>query len=130
MAKWRFWVVVKMIHVNNVRWGGVDILPFWSLVSFSEAATIDKFDNIVNNIIIHIIAQLKWNLLMWNQTHKLILIKKLIIKTQNLKLVMVLEYQNIKTILRKAMLQIGLKKSLWLKKLKILGCVFVVDMYF
>ena len=130
MAKWRFWVVVKMIHVNNVRWGGVDILPFWSLVSFSEAATIDKFDNIVNNIIIHIIAKLKWNLLMWNQTHKLILIKKLIIKTQNLKLVMVLEYQNIKTLLRKAMLQIGLKKSLWLKKLKILGRVFVVDMYF
>ena len=29
-----------------------------------------------------------------------------------------LEYQNIKTILWKAMLQIGLKKFLWLKKLK------------
>ena len=31
-----------------------------------------------------------------------------------------LEYQNIKTFLQKAMYQIGLKKLLWLKKLKTL----------
>ena len=36
------------------------------------------------------------------------------------KLVILLEYQNIKTFLQKAMFQIGLKKFLWLKKLKIL----------
>ena len=35
-----------------------------------------------------------------------------------LKLVMLLEYQNIKIFLQKAMFPIGLKKFLWLKKLK------------
>ena len=35
---------------------------------------------------------------------------------QNLKLVTMLEYRNIKTFLGKAMLQISLKNSLWLKK--------------
>ena len=47
------------------------------------------------------------------------------IKILNLKLVKLLEYQNIKTFLQKAMLQIGLKKFLWLKKFKKLcrGCV-------
>ena len=38
----------------------------------------------------------------------------------NLKLVILLEYQNIKTFLQKAMFQIDLKKFLWLKKLKTL----------
>ena len=40
-------------------------------------------------------------------------------KIQNLKLVIMLEYQNKKTFLLKDILQIGLKKFLWLKKLKI-----------
>ena len=48
------------------------------------------------------------------------LIKKLIIKILNLKLVIVKEYQNKKTILLKVTIQIGLKKYLLLKKLKIL----------
>ena len=47
------------------------------------------------------------------------LVKKLIIKILNLKLVILLEYQNIKIFLKKVTLQIGLK-FLWLKKLKIL----------
>ena len=34
------------------------------------------------------------------------------------KLVVLLEYQNIKTFLQKAMSQIGLKKFFWLKKVK------------
>ena len=38
--------------------------------------------------------------------------KKLMIKTQNLKLVISIEYQNIKTFLQKAMSQIDLKKIL------------------
>ena len=42
------------------------------------------------------------------------------IKTLNLKLLILLEYQNIKTFLQKAMFQIGLKKFLRLKKLKTL----------
>ena len=41
-------------------------------------------------------------------------------KILNLKLVKLLEHQNIKTFLQKITLQIGLKKFLWLKKLKIL----------
>ena len=46
------------------------------------------------------------------------LINTFAIKILNLKLVILLEYQNIKTYLQKAMFQIGLKKLLWLKKLK------------
>ena len=38
----------------------------------------------------------------------------------NLKLMILLEYQNTKTFLQKAMFQIGLKKFLWLNKLKTL----------
>ena len=41
-------------------------------------------------------------------------------KILNLKLVILLEYQNIKTFLKNAMFQIGLKKLLQLKKLKTL----------
>ena len=46
--------------------------------------------------------------------------KKLIIRILNLKLVILLEYQYIKTFLQKAVFQIGQKKLLSLKKLKIL----------
>ena len=42
------------------------------------------------------------------------------IKIRHLKLVILLEYQNIKTFLQKVTFQIGLKNFLWLKKLKIL----------
>ena len=45
-----------------------------------------------------------------NQAHILTLVKKLMIKLLNLKLVTLLEYQNIKTFLQKAMFQIGLQK--------------------
>ena len=48
------------------------------------------------------------------------LAKKLIIKILNLKSVILLEHQNIKTFLQKATSQIGLKELLWLKKLKAL----------
>ena len=47
------------------------------------------------------------------------LIKKLIIKILNLKLVIMLEYQNTKTFLLKGICLIGVKKYLLLKKLKI-----------
>ena len=42
------------------------------------------------------------------------------IKSLNLKLLVLLEYQNIKIFLRNVTFQIDLKKILWLKKLKIL----------
>ena len=49
-------------------------------------------------------------------------------KDSNLKLVILLQYQNIKTFLQKTMFQIGLKKFLWLKKFKTLysGHMFFV----
>ena len=56
---------------------------------------------------------------MKNETHILTLVNKLMLKILNLKLVILLEYQNIKRFLQKAMLQIGLK-FLLLQKLKIL----------
>ena len=71
---------------------------------------IDKLDDVVNEdnntyiLIIHILN----------------ILKKLMIKILNLKLVIILQYQNTKTFLLKDILQIGLKKFLWLKKLKIL----------
>ena len=43
-----------------------------------------------------------------NPTHILTLVKKLMIKILNLKLVVLLEYQNIETLLQKVIFQIGL----------------------
>ena len=56
---------------------------------------------------------------MKNETHILTLVNKLMLKILNLKLVILLEYQNMKRFLQKAMFQIGLK-FLLLQKLKIL----------
>ena len=42
-------------------------------------------------------------------------------------MVILLEYQDIKTFLQKAIFQIGLKKLLWLKKLKTLLCAYVTS---
>ena len=44
--------------------------------------------------------------------HILTLVKKLIVKTLNLNLMILLEYQNIKLVLQKVTLQIGEKKIL------------------
>ena len=65
-------------------------------------------------------AQLKLSLFMLILACVLTLIKKLMIKNINLKLVILLEHQNRKTILQKAIFQIGLKKFWRLKKLKAL----------
>ena len=48
------------------------------------------------------------------------LVKKLMLNILNLKLVMLLEYQNIKTFLHKVMFQIGLERFLRLEKLEAL----------
>ena len=53
------------------------------------------------------------------KVHILILKKKLIIEILNLRLMKMLEFQNIKTFLLKDTLQIDLKKFLLLVKLKI-----------
>ena len=88
--------------------------------STSENVYIDKLDDIVN----------KYN----NKYHKTIKIKpvdvksnaynnsgkKVKLKILNLQLAMLLEYQNMKIFLQKAMFQNDLKNSSWLRKLKIL----------
>ena len=49
----------------------------------------------------------------WNKIDKyMTVVKKLMIKILNLKLVILLEYQNIKIFLQKIKLQIGLRKFL------------------
>ena len=86
------------------------------MTSISKNVYIDKLDDIVNK---------------YNTYHRTIkmkpvnvkpsaYLKKLMMKLLNLKLVILLEYQNIKTFLQKAMFQIDLKKFLLLQKLKIL----------
>ena len=53
-----------------------------------------KLDDIVNEYKMHIIEQLNRNLLMLKVTHILTLVKKLMIKILNFKLVIMEEYQN------------------------------------
>ena len=65
------------------------------MTSVSKNVYREKLDDIVN----------KYN-------NVLTLVKKLIIKTQTLELVTLLEYQNVKTFLQNIMFQIGLKRFL------------------
>ena len=84
------------------------------MTSISKNMYIDKLDNIINkyNNTYHSTIKIK------PVDARLSLVKKLITKIRNLKLVILLEFQNIKTIWQKAMFQISLKKFLWLKSLK------------
>ena len=89
------------------------------MTSVSKNIYIDKLDDIVN----------KYN----NTYHSTIQMKRADVKSNTyiessqkindknpkFKLVILWEYQNIETFLQKVTLEIGLKKSLWLKKLKI-----------
>ena len=90
------------------------------MTSISKNMYIDKLDNIINkyNNTYHSTIKIK------PVDERSSLVKKLITKIRNLKLVILLEFQNIKTIWQKAMFQISLKKFLWLKSLK----KFSVDM--
>ena len=49
-------------------------------------------------------------------------------KTLNMKLAILLEYQNIKSFLQKVTLQNGLERLLWLKKLQIPSCEHIILM--
>ena len=87
-------------------------------LQFQKNVYIDKFDDIVNkyNNIYHSTIKTKP---VDVKSNTYIDSNNEIIKILNLKLVILLEYQNIKIVLKKVTLQIGLK-FLWLKKLKIL----------
>ena len=82
---------------------------------------IDKLDDIVSNTY-HRTIKMKPVDVKSSASTKPTLAEKLKIKILNLKLVILLEYQNIKIFLRKILLIIGLKKFLSLQKLKILCC--------
>ena len=81
---------------------------------------IDKLDDTINKYNNSYYSTIKLKPIDVNQAHILTLVKKLMAKILNLKLVILLEYQNIKTFLQMTMFEIGLKKFLRLKKLKTL----------
>ena len=91
-------------------------------ISILKNVYINKFDGIVNmyNNTYHSTTKMKS--VDVKQAHILTRVKKLMIKILNLKLVILIEYKNIKTFLQKAIFQIGLKKILLFQKLKILFC--------
>ena len=62
----------------------------------------------------------------------MVLVKKLMIRIWILKLVIMLEYQNIIFFLQKVSLQVGLKTFLWLKELKLLchGHIYSGNSYY
>ena len=84
----------------------------------SKNVDVDKLDDIVHkyNNIYH--TAIKMKPVDVKQADILTLVKKLMIKILNLKLVVLLEYQNKKSFLQMFTLQICLKKFWWLKPLK------------
>ena len=82
------------------------------MTSVSKNVYIDKVDEIVNKYTDTYHSTTKMKPVDLNETHILTLVKKLIIKSLNLKLLILIEYQNIKILLQKAALQIGLKTIL------------------
>ena len=87
----------------------LDIKICKCMISISKEMYIDKLDDIVNkdNNIYH--RTIKIKPVDVNQVHKFSLVKKLMKKILTLKLMILLEYQNIKTFLQKIVFQIGLK---------------------
>ena len=87
----------------------LDIKICKCMISISKKMYVDKLDDIVNkdNNIYH--RTIKIKPVDVNQVHKFSLVKKLMKKILTLKLMILLEYQNIKTFLQKIVLQIGLK---------------------
>ena len=86
------------------------------MTSISKNVYIDKLDDIVNEYNNTYHSTIKMKPIDVKDDNTLILIKRLMIKTPNLKLVIMQEYKNTKTFLLKAIHQIGLKKYLLLKK--------------
>ena len=86
------------------------------MTAVSKNMHIDKLDDIVNKYsnIYHSTTKMK-RVDVKSNIHISTLTKKLIIKILSLKLVVLVEYQNVKIFLQKFTLQIGLKKFLWLK---------------
>ena len=79
------------------------------MTSISKNMYNDKLDNIVNKYNNTYHRRIKMKPTDVNQAPIIILIKKIIRNVLSLKLMIILEYQNIKIILQKVMFQISLK---------------------
>ena len=90
------------------------------MTSISKNVYIDKLDDIVDEYNNTYHTTIKMKPIGVKDNTYIVLVKKLIIKILNLKLVIMLEYQNTKTFLLKGIRLIGVKRYLLLKKLKIL----------
>ena len=86
----------------------------------SKNVNVDKLGDIVRKYNNAYHRTTKMKLIDVKPKPKINLIKKIIIKILNLILAIMWEYQNIKTFLQKVTFQIGPKKFLLLKKLKML----------
>ena len=82
------------------------------MTSVSKNEYIDKLDDIVNKYNNTYYRTIKIKPVDVKSSMYIDFIKKIIRKVLNLKLVIMLEHQNIKLFLKKAMFQIGLKKFL------------------
>ena len=89
------------------------------MTSISKKVHIDKLDDIFNKYNNTYHSTIKMKPFDVKLNTYIDSVKKLMIKIRNLKLVIILEYQNIKMFLQKITLQIGQKKFLSLKKLRI-----------
>ena len=97
------------------------------ITSVSKNVSIDKLDYIINKYNNTYCSTISIKPVDINKTHMLTLVKKLMVKIRNLKLVIMLEDQNIRMFFQKVTLQIGMNKFLWLKKLKILCCGYLLS---
>ena len=89
------------------------------MTSVSKNIYIDKLDDIVNKYNNTYHSTIKMKSADVKSNTYIEFSKKINDKNPKFKLVILLEYQNVETFLQKVTLWIGLKKSLWLKKLKI-----------
>ena len=82
------------------------------MTAVSKNMYIDKLDDIVNEYNNEFHRTSKMKPFELKITHILTLLKTLMVKILNLKVVIMFEYQNTKIVLPKDILQIGLKKFL------------------
>ena len=102
--------VKSVIAERFIRTLNNDIYKY--MTSIPKNFYINKLDDIVNKCNNTYNSTIKMKAVVINQTHILTRVKKLIIMILNLKLLILLKYQNIKTFLQKAMFKIGLEKIL------------------
>ena len=93
---------------------------FKHMTSTSKIVYIEKLDDIVNKYNNTYHSTIKMKPVDVKPNTYIHFSKEINEKDSNFKLVILLEYQNIKINLQRVTLQIGLKKFLWLRKLKIL----------